>query len=123
MARRRVKVSKELRAAIEIQNKANRIAKVASRKPRWMMRAEANTVRRELKHVAQMTKPQRSRYEKLRQIRLTADRAQIALRKRVGEILKGLPDSGGRQTDGGIVLPSGVEIGKILSRASEQAGR
>ena len=122
MARRRVKISKELRASIEIQNKANRIAKVGSRQPRWMKRAEANTVRRELKHVAQMTSPQRSRYEKLRQVKLFADRAQIALRKRVGEILTGLPGEE-RKTELGIVLPSGVEIGKILSRASEQAGR
>ena len=116
--RRHVKVSKELRAAIEIHNEANRAAKVESRKPRWMLRAEANEVRREIKHVAQMTKAQRSRYEHLRQLRIAADRARAALQKRVGEILKGLPEAEAK-TETGIVLPSGVDIGKVLTRVRE----
>jgi len=122
MRRFPAKQSPELRAAIELQNTANRIAKVESRKPTWQKRAEANAVRRELKHVAQMTKKQRSRYERLRQAKLAADRAAIELRKRVGEILKGLPE-GERKTETGIVLPSAVDIGKVLSRAGEQKGR
>lgn len=118
MQRRRVKVSKELQAAIDLQNQANRIAKVESRKPRWLVRSEARAVVRELKHVAQMTKAQRSRYETLRQIRLTTDRARNALRKRVGELLAGLPESE-RKTELGIILPSGADIGQVLTRVRE----
>lgn len=110
-------VSRELQAAIELQNKANLIAKVESRKPRWQLRAEANAVRRELKRVAQMTRSQRGRYETLQQARLAADRAREALRKRVGEILKGLPDGG--KTEMGIVLPTAEDIGKVLARVRE----
>lgn len=118
MQKRHVKISKELRAAIELQNKANVAAKVESRKPRWKLRQEANAVRRELKHYANMTTKQRSRYEALHQARLTADRARIALRKRVGEILAGLPTNE-KTTELGIVLPSGAEIGKVLTRVRE----
>ena len=107
----------ELRAAIELQNKANKIAKVKSRKPRKVQRAEANAVRRELKHDAQMTKAQASRFEMLRQARLTTDRAMNAARKRVGDILSGLPGKE-RKTDVGIVLPSGEQIGDILAGVS-----
>ena len=114
MQRRLVKQSKELRAAIELQNTANRAAKVESRKPRWAMRAEASAVVRELKHDSMMTKAQRSRAEATRQIRLSMQRAKAEATKRVGEILKGL---GGeeKKTELGIVLPSGEQIGKVLS--------
>ena len=118
MQRRRVKISKELRAAIDLQNKANQIAKVTSRKPRWKMRQEARIVVRELKHVAQMTKKQRGRYETLQQARLAANRARDAARKRIGEILAGLP-ANEKKTELGIVLPSGADIGKVLTRVRE----
>ncbi len=116
--RRPSAVSPELKAAIEIQNKANDIANVKSRKPRWQERQEAHAVRRELKHDAVLTKKQRSRAEQARQIRLTADRERIARTKRVGELLKGLPETE-RTTETGIVLPSGVDIGKVLTRVRE----
>ena len=118
MTKRLARTSPELRAAIELQNKANRIAKVESRKPRWAQRQEANAVRREIKHLATMSKKQHGRYEALRQARLAADRARIALQKRIGEILKGVPETG-RMTESGIALPSSVDIGKVLSRVRE----
>ena|SRR5690348_8271095 len=116
--RRPSKVSKELRAAIELQNKANAIAKVESRKPRWQMRLEAAKVRAELKNDARMTGKQRRRAERKRQARLTVQRELIARQKRVGELLAGLPMDE-RKTDLGIVLPSGADIGAVLSRVRE----
>lgn len=113
--RRHVKVSKELRAAIELVNTANRAAKVESRKPRWMMRLEAREVVRELKRDSMLTRAQRSRAEATRQIRLALDRAKAAAIKRAGEILKGLNDKE-QKTELGIVLPSGKQIGEVLSK-------
>lgn len=117
---RHVKVSKELKAAIEIHNTANRIAKVESRKPQRVIRLEARAVRRELMHDATMTKAQRSRAEKVRQARLTVKRGFEKHRKRVVEILSGLPASE-RKTELGIVLPSGSDIGAVLSRVRDKA--
>lgn len=116
--RRRTGMSPELRAAIEIQNKANAIAKVESRKPQRVIREEANRVRKELMHDASMTKKQRSRAERIRQANLAVKRDQLARVKRVGEILAGLPATE-RKTDLGIVLPSGSDIGAVLSRVRE----
>lgn len=113
--RRHSPVTPELQAAIKLQNKANTIAEVKSRKPRAVLRAEANAVRRELKHDAQATKKQRSRIERIFQAKLTYQRAQIAMQKRIGDILNGLSDKE-RKTDLGIVLPSGRQIGEILSK-------
>jgi hypothetical protein len=110
-------VSPELQAAIDLQNKANRIAEVKSRKPRLVLRAEANKVRRELKHDAGMTTVQRSRFERLRQAQLIVDRARIATAKRIGDLLNGLQDKE-RKTELGIVLPSGKQIGDILAGVS-----
>lgn len=116
--RRHVKVSKELRAAIELHNKANEIAKVESRKPRWQQRQEARAVKAELQHDAGMTTKQRSRFERIRQANLAFKRELIARRRRVGELLAGLPENE-RKTELGIVLPSGADIGKVLSRVRE----
>lgn len=118
LSRRRAKASPELRAAIEIQNKANAIAKVESSKPRWLMRQEARAVVAELQYDAQMTKKQRSRFERIRQANLTLKRELNAKRKRVGEILAGLPATE-QKTELGIVLPSGADIGKVLTRVRE----
>lgn len=112
------RVSPELRAAIELQNQANRIAKVESRKPRRVQRMEANAVKAEMQHDAGLTKKQRRVAERVKQARLTADRARAALQKRVGEMLKGLPENE-RLTETGIVLPKGEDIGRILSRVRE----
>lgn len=115
---RRAKASKDLRAAIELQNEANKIAKVESRKPRWLQRQEARAVKSELQHDAQMTNGQRSRMERTRQANLSVKRALIAQRKRVGEILAGLSATE-TKTELGIVLPSGADIGKLLTRVRE----
>ena len=120
--RRRIKLSKELRAAIELQNKANVAAKVVSRKPRWALRAEARAVVRELKRDSMLPRWQRSKKESLAQARLALDRARDAARKRAGEILKGL-DAKESKTEMGIVVPSGEQIGKLLTGVGEQAGR
>ena len=114
------KQSPELKAAIKLQDKANAIAKVESRKPMRVRRLEANIVRKELMHDATMTKKQRSRAERDRQERLKKDRQIIAARKRAGELLKALPSSE-TKTETGIVLPSGEQIGKVLSRVSGEA--
>ena len=111
-------VSKELRAAIELHNTANRIAGVESRKPQRVIREEANKVRKELMHDATMTKAQRSRAERIRQANLTVKRELEQRRKKVGELLAGLPLNE-RKTDLGIVLPSGADIGAVLSRVRE----
>lgn len=116
--RRRIKLSKELRAAIELQNKANEIAKVQSRRPRWMLRAEANQVRRELKRDGMLTTAKRARDEALRQARLTVQRARIAAQKRAGEILAGL-SSEEKTTEMGIVIPAGEQIGKLLQNVKQ----
>lgn len=110
-------VSRELQASIDLQNKANTIAEVKSRKPRAVLRAEARAVRRELKHDAGMTKAQRSRAERIYQAKLTYQRARIAIEKRIGDILSGLQDKE-RKTELGIVLPSGRQIGDILAGVS-----
>jgi hypothetical protein len=115
--RKRYPIAPELSAAIQLQNKANRIAKVESRKPRAAKRAEANAVRRELKHDGQMTTARRSRAEQLRQARLTYERARGATVKRVGDILAGLPGKE-RTTELGVVLPSGRQIGEVLAGVS-----
>ena len=111
-------ISKELRKATELFNEANKAAKVESRKPMRVQRLEAAKVRNELKADATMTKKQRSRAEQLRQANLMAKREFEATRKRVGEILAGLSDKE-RKTELGIVLPSGAEIGKVLTRVRE----
>lgn len=111
-------VSKELRAAIEIHNTANRLAKVESRKPMRVQRQEANAVRRELKHDAGMTKAQRSRAERIRQANLAVKRELLKARERVGALLAGLPASE-KKTDLGIILPSGADIGAVLTRVRE----
>ena len=107
-------VSRELRSALKLQAVANKEAKIAPKKGRAVLRAEANAVRRELKHDAQMTTAHRSRFEQLRQARLTAQRAAIATHKRIGDVLSGLQDKE-RKTELGIVLPSGRQIGDILT--------
>ena len=113
-----VKKSPELLAAIELQNTANRMAKVESRKPQRVIREEAGRVRKEIMHDATMTKKQRSRAERIRQVNLAAKRELIKARERVGAILAGLP-ANEQKTELGIVLPSGAEIGKVLSRVRE----
>jgi hypothetical protein len=107
-------VSKELRAALKLQAIANKEAKIVPKRGRAVLRAEANAVRRELKHDAQMTTAHRSRFENLRQVRLTTQRAAIATRKRIGDVLSGLQEKE-RKTELGIVLPSGRQIGEILT--------
>ena len=106
-------VSRELRAALKLQAIANEEAKIMPKKGRAAQRAEANAVRRELKHDAQMTTAHRSRFENLRQVRLTTQRAAIATRKRIGDVLSGLQEKE-RKTELGIVLPSGRQIGELL---------
>ena len=107
-------VSRELRSALKLQAIANKEVKIVPKKNRAIQRAEANTVRRELKHDAQMTTAHRSRFENLRQVRLTTQRAAIATRKRIGDVLSGLQEKE-RKTELGIVLPSGRQIGEILT--------
>jgi hypothetical protein len=118
------KVSKELRAALKLQAIANKEAKIEPKRGRAALRAEANIVRRELKHDAGMNAKRRSRAEHVYQIKLTMQRAKIALNKRIGDILTGLADKE-RKTDLGIVLPSGKQIGDILSnvKAPVSAGK
>ena len=113
-----VKTSPELRAAIELQDTAYRIAKVESRKPMRVQREEANKVRKELMHDATMTKKQRSRAERVRQATLAIKRELIKKRERVGAILAALPETE-KKTELGIVLPSGADIGKVLTRVRE----
>ena len=108
-------VSRELRAALKLQAIANEEAKIMPKKGRAAQRAEANAVRRELKHDAQMTTARRSRFENLRQAQLTAQRAAIATRKRIGDVLSGLQEKE-RKTELGIVLPSGRQIGELLTK-------
>ena len=108
-------ITPELLAAIEIQNKANLIAKVVSKKPRAVRRAEDRSVARELKHDAQMTTKQRSYFERTRQALLTIARAKNAARKRANDILQGVQDKE-QVTALGVVLPSGRQVGDILSK-------
>ena len=111
-------ISKELRKAIEQVNEANKAAKVESRKPMRVQRLEARAVVRELKHNATMTKAQRSRAEQLRQANLAAKRELFRRSERVGAILAGLPVKE-KKTDLGIILPSGADIGSVLTRVRE----
>ena len=110
--------SKELRAAIELQNTANRMAKVESRKPMRVQRLEARAVRREIMHDATLPNRLRGRRERIRQATLAAKREFLAQRQRVGAILAGLPETE-KKTELGIVLPSGADIGKVLTRVRE----
>src|SRR5579859_3803753 len=103
------KQSKELRAAIDIQNKANKAAGVVSRKPQRVIRQEANIVRKELMHDATITAKQRSRAEQLRQKRLSADRELRERVKRFGRHLEGTAPTE-KKTETGIVIPSGEQI-------------
>jgi hypothetical protein len=111
---------RELNASVTIQNEANKAAKVESKKPRWMQRAEANTVRRELKRDAMMTAEHRSYAMKLTQAALVITRAQLSTRKRFDEIRKGLSGKESK-TDLGIILPSGAQVHKVSSGASGKA--
>jgi hypothetical protein len=62
-----------------------------------------------------MTTAHRSRFENLRQARLTIDRARISTQRRIGDLSTGLQEKE-RKTELGIVLPSGRQmIGDILT--------
>ena len=118
MKRHSLSVSELRKQANELYNKARKAAGIESRKPMRVQRQEANLVRRELKHDSMMTTKQRSRAEKVRQTNLKAKREHDARVKRVGEILAGLPETE-KKTELGIVLPSGSDIGAVLSRVRE----
>jgi len=115
MQRRRRPVSKELQAAIDIQNVANKAAKIESRKPQWAIRAEAHEVRREIKHDAMRSHAARSRTERIYQKALSLGRAAAETAKRRAAILKDskLEET---KTETGIVLPSGAQVGRVLAK-------
>ena len=120
MKRYAIPVSRELRAALKIQALANKVAKVAPKKNRAQQRAEANTVRRELKHDAQMTTAQRSRAEQHKQRNLGQIREIIARQKRAEKITSaGRPKE--QRTELGIILPSTAQAGEFV--LGERAAR
>lgn len=94
------------------------MANVESRKPMRVQRLEARRVRRELMHDATLPNRLRGRRERIRQATLAAKREFLAQRQRVGAILAGLPTAE-KKTELGIVLPSGSDIGAVLSRVRE----